>query len=219
MSHITAVIPVKAHSVRLKDKNILPYGNSNLLIHKIRQLKQVSGINEIVVSSDSDVMLEMSEKEGVLALKRPYEFANESKPFGEFIEYLCDNIQCEHLVYACATSPLADSAFYSKALQLYFDNLDEYDSLITVLKMQIFLFDEHGPFNFEPGLKHTNSEKLPLLYHFTNSVNIAPREEMKKWKYNFGPKAYRMEVDKRTAVDIDDIYDYEIAKALQNVEI
>lgn len=38
---ITAVIPVKGDSSRLKNKNILPFAESNLLIHKIRQLKQV----------------------------------------------------------------------------------------------------------------------------------------------------------------------------------
>ena len=219
MSSIAAIIPVKAHSERLPNKNILPFGDSNLLIHKIRQLKQVHEIDEIIVSSDSDEMLDMGRKEGVSILKRPQDFANESKPFGLFIDYLCENIHYDHLIYACATSPLADTDFYGKAINLYYSNLGEYDSLITVLRMQIFLFDDKGPFNFEPGLNHTNSEKLPVLYHFTNSVNIAPRKDMKQWHYNFGPKAYRMEIDKRTAVDIDDIYDYEIAKALLYTEV
>ena len=50
---ITAIIPVKGNSTRLPNKNILPFADSNLLIHKIRQLKQVEGITEIIVSSDS----------------------------------------------------------------------------------------------------------------------------------------------------------------------
>jgi CMP-N-acetylneuraminic acid synthetase len=41
---------------------------------------------------------------------------------------------------------------------------------------------------------------------------------MKKWKYNFGSKAYRLEVDKRTSIDIDDVYDYEIAKVLLSMK-
>ena len=40
---ITAVVPVKGNSTRLPNKNILPFGDSNLLQHKIEQLKQVKG--------------------------------------------------------------------------------------------------------------------------------------------------------------------------------
>ena len=60
---ITAVIPVRAGSKRLPNKNILPFGDSNLLIHKIRQLKQVKGVDTIVVSSDSPEMLNMAYSE------------------------------------------------------------------------------------------------------------------------------------------------------------
>ena len=68
---ITAIVPVKGNSTRLPNKNILPFGDSNLLLHKLDQLKQVKEITDIVVSSDSDEMLEMAEKVGVTAMKRP----------------------------------------------------------------------------------------------------------------------------------------------------
>ena len=45
---ITAVIPVKGNSTRLPNKNILPFAGTNLLEHKINQLKAVKGINEII---------------------------------------------------------------------------------------------------------------------------------------------------------------------------
>ena len=38
---ITAIIPVKGNSTRLPNKNILPFADTNLLVHKIRQLKEV----------------------------------------------------------------------------------------------------------------------------------------------------------------------------------
>ena len=71
---ITAVIPVKANSTRLPGKNILPFADSNLLIHKIRQLKQVESISDIVVSSDSNEMLQMADEEGVIAMRRPQQY-------------------------------------------------------------------------------------------------------------------------------------------------
>lgn len=163
---ITAVIPVKGNSTRLPNKNILPFGDSNLLQHKIEQLKQVKGLHEIIVSSDSDEMLAIGEKCGVKAIKRPQKYADESVPFGMFLEYLCDTIEGDHLLYACATSPCVEPYLYEKAINVYFEKLKEgYDSLITVSPYQTYLMDDNGPLNFKMGLEHKNSEQLPMMYH------------------------------------------------------
>lgn len=215
---ITAVIPVKGNSSRLPGKNILPFGDSNLLVHKIRQLKKVSAITDIIVSSDSDIMLEMAKKEGVAAIKRPTQYADESVPFGMFLEYLCTIVPNEHILWACATSPLVEPYLYDRAIPLYFNKLNEgFDSLITVLPCQSFYLDEKGPLNFKTGLEHKNSEQLQPIYHFTNGINLAPKNKIQEWHYNFGPNPYRLLVNKREAVDIDDIYDYECAKAMMNI--
>jgi N-acylneuraminate cytidylyltransferase len=66
----TAIIPVRKGSRRLKNKNIMPFAGENLLTHKIKQLQSVQEIGNIVVSSDSDEMLEMAHKLGVNTHKR-----------------------------------------------------------------------------------------------------------------------------------------------------
>lgn len=212
---ITAVIPVKANSMRLPGKNTLPFGRSNLLLHKIGQLKEVSEITDIIVSSDSDVMLEMAEHARVKGIKRPEKYADESVPFGRFLDYLCAVLPNEHILWACVTSPLVEPALYKKAIQIYFEKLEEgYDSLITLESKQTFFMDNNGPINFKTGLEHKNSEFLEPIYHFTNGINIAPKRNIHKWHYNFGPNPYRMIVNKKEAVDIDDIYDYVCALAM-----
>ena len=216
---ITAIVPVKGNSSRLPNKNILPFGDSNLLLHKIEQLKKVKGITNIIVSSDSNRMLQMAEDAGVQAWKRPQKYADESVPFGRFLDYLCEVLPNEHILWACVTSPLVESELYEKAIQLYFEKLKEgFDSLITCLPCQSYYMDEKAPINFKMGLEHVNSEKLQPIYHFTNGINIAPKSKIAEWHYNYGPNAYRLMVNKRQAVDIDDIYDYECAKAMLNME-
>ena len=164
---ITAIVPVKGNSSRLPNKNILPFGGSNLLLYKIEQLKKVKGITNIIVSSDSDQMLQMAEYAGVQAWKRPQKYADESVPFGRFLDYLCEILPNEHILWACVTSPLVESELYEKAIQLYFEKLEEgYDSLITCLPCQSYYMDEKGPINFKMGLEHVNSEKLQPIYHF-----------------------------------------------------
>lgn len=212
---ITAVIPVKANSTRLPGKNILPFADSNLLIHKIRQLKQVESISDIVVSSDSNEMLQMADEEGVIAMKRPQQYADESVPFGMFLEYLAGVLPNEHILWACATSPLVEPYLYKKAIGLYFVKLLEgYDSLITVLPCQSYYMDEEGPINYKTGLEHKNSEYLQPIYHFTNGINLAPKKKLAEWHYNYGSNPFRLEVNKREAIDIDDEYDYICARAM-----
>lgn len=212
---ITAIVPVKANSSRLPGKNILPFGGSNLLLHKIGQLKQVKEITDIIVSSDSDVMLEMAEEAGVKAVKRPEQYANESVPFGSFLDYLCETMPNDHFLWACVTSPLVEPYLYRRAIRLYFEKLEEgYDSLVTLHPMQSFFLDKNGPINFETGLNHKNSEFLEPIYHFTNGINLAPKTSIAEWHYNYGPNPFKLMVNKREASDIDDIYDYVQALAM-----
>lgn len=212
---ITAIIPVKGNSTRLPNKNILPFGESNLLLHKINQLKRVEGLTDIICSSDSDEMLEIADKAGIIAMKRPIQYANESVPFGMFLEYISETMPNAHIMWACATSPCVEPYLYELAIKTYFEKLQQgYDSLMTCEPYQTYLLDEKGPLNFSMGLAHKNSEQLPKLYHFSNGINLAPKEKLKEWHYNYGPNAYRLMINKREAADIDDVYDYEMAKAL-----
>lgn len=215
---ITAIVPVKANSSRLPGKNILPFGNSNLLIHKLEQLKQVEELTDIIVSTDSKEMIEMAKSVGIRAIERPEQYANESVPFGRFLDYLCEVLPNEHIMWACVTSPLVEPYLYRKAIHTYFEKMEEgYDSLVTLHPMQSFYMDKNGPINFETGLNHKNSEFLEPIYHFTNGINLAPKSKIAEWHYNYGPNPYKLMVNKREAADIDDIYDYVQALAMLNM--
>ena len=62
MNKFTAVIPVKKTSSRLPGKNLKAFGDENLLSRKIRQVKQSQIADRIVVSSNSEEMLEIAKK-------------------------------------------------------------------------------------------------------------------------------------------------------------
>ena len=89
---ITAIIPVRAGSVRVKNKNIAPFAGSSLLEIKIKQLQNFERINSVLVSSDSDTMLEIATNMGCLVQKRPYEYCDEkTKTFNEVCDYVAKN--------------------------------------------------------------------------------------------------------------------------------
>ena len=214
---ITAVIPVRAGSRRLPNKNILPFGDSNLLIHKIRQLKQVKELDEIVVSSDSDEMLEMAKKEGVNIHKRAIEFCDEkTKTFNEVVENIAQNIDCDTLIWAPCVCPLTESTSYEKAIDLYKKvvlDQNQYDSVISAKLFKEYLFDENGPLNWDPT-HHIPSQQLPEWKTIVNGFYITSRDNMIKWKFLYGKNPYLFILNKKEAVDIDDAEDFEVAKAL-----
>ena len=76
---LTAVIPVRAGSQRVKNKNTKPFADSNLLKIKLKTLKKISMIDNIVVNSDSDEMLDIALSYGVSTHKREEYYAEMHK--------------------------------------------------------------------------------------------------------------------------------------------
>lgn len=216
---ITAIIPVRAGSRRLKNKNIAPFADSNLLLNKIEQLKQVSKISSIVVTSDSDDMLSMALNSGVLTHKRSFEYCDEqTKTFGEVVRHVCENVEGEHILWATCTSPLVEPCLYSQAIDEYLDCLSNgYDSLVSFEEVKRYIWDEKGPVNYELGVKHVPSQQLPPLYFVTDGILLAPRLKMIEWCYFHGVNPKRFIIDKRSSVDIDDGLDLACAKAWLDV--
>lgn len=215
MKTITAIIPVRAGSTRLRNKNVAPFAGTNLLVNKIQQLKQVPEITDIVVSSDSDLMLEMADLACVKTHKRAPEFCDEkSKTFGEVVRHIAESVEGETILWATCTSPLVFPKDYKAAIKVYYEALNNgFDSLMSVEVFKRYIWNEEGPLNYELGTKHVPSQQLPTLYLVTDGILMAPREKMIEWAYFHGSHPYKFIVDKRTGCDIDDGLDLACARA------
>jgi N-acylneuraminate cytidylyltransferase len=185
----------------------------------------VSSIDEIVVSSDSDAMLNMADKEGVKTHKRAIEYADEkTKSFSEVVNHIAQNAtQREHILWSPCVCPLVSASLYDAAIKKYREVVNSpnswHDSLISVRLFKEYLWDENAPINYTAGRGHVPSQQLPDWYIVINGFHIARRMDMIKWSYLFGNKPYKMIVDKKYAIDIDDKEDFAIARALlQTVE-
>ena len=103
---ISALIAVRGGSKRIPKKNIRNFAGSSLLKIKIEQALAADGIDEVVVSSDSDEMLDLADSYNVKAIKRASEFCSDSVEMKEVYKHLAENIDCDHVVYLHVTSPL-----------------------------------------------------------------------------------------------------------------
>lgn len=216
MMRITAVIPVRGGSTRLKNKNIRPFADSSLLEIKINQLKKVEKIDRIVVSSDSDEMLALAERMGVVASKRPREYCDEkSKTFNEVVEYIARNqVDSEVMMWVPCVCPLLSGSRILEGINRFEKILlgeIEGDSVVTAKLIKEYIFDESGPVNFDVDY-HVPSQQLPAWHIITNGFFIARRKDMEEWKFVYGKRPILCEVDKLEAIDIDDEIDFRMAE-------
>ena len=216
MKTITAIIPVREGSRRLKNKNIRPFAGTSLLENKIIQLKKVKKIDEIIVSSDSDTMLEIAEKYGVTSKKRPIEYCDEkSKTFNEVVEYIASQeVKSEIMIWAPCVCPLVSEEKFSEGISL-FERIQNGelsgDSVVTASLLKEYIFNETGPANFSVE-HHVPSQRLPDWHCITNGFFIAKRADMIKWRFVYGSSPYLCEVNKFEAMDIDDEFDFQMAE-------
>lgn len=59
---ITAVIPIRNGSQRVKDKNLRAFADTNLMELKIKNLLQVPELTSIVVNTNSELAIEIVNK-------------------------------------------------------------------------------------------------------------------------------------------------------------
>lgn len=216
MMEITAVIPVRRGSRRVTDKNIRPFAGGSLLQNKINQLKETQGIHTIVVSSDSEEMLNVARQNHVTAVKRPPEYCDEvSRTFNEVVRYIASQeVRTEIMMWVPCVCPLVSSKKMEEGIKLFqkIRNKEiQADSVATAAQIKEYLFDEKGPVNFSID-HHVPSQKLPDWHYITNGFFIACRKDMEKWGFVYGPQPYLCEVNKFEAIDIDDEFDFSFAE-------
>ena len=59
MTKITAVIPIRSGSQRVKDKNLRPFAGTTLMENKIEMLLHVPELDSIIVNTNSEQAIEI----------------------------------------------------------------------------------------------------------------------------------------------------------------
>ena len=176
---LKALIAVRSGSMRVKNKNIRQFGDSNLLTIKIKQLQRIPGIKEICVSSDSEEMLLIAKNLGATPMKRPAEFASNECSINDAWEYMAKQMDCNHILYTNVTNPLVKDKTYKECIEKYSLNsvTSPYESLNTVSLVKEFLWLDGKPLNYKADAQ-PRSQDLPDVFHPNFAINIISRDTM-----------------------------------------
>ena len=210
---ISALIAVRSGSMRVKNKNLREFGESNLLELKIKQLKEVKGLSQIVVNSNCDQMLNIAKKHNVTTMKRDNYFASNTVSMSEVFENMAKQIESEYIMYANCTNPLVKTQTYQNAIREFFNNDKGYDSLASCHDIKEFLYLNGKALNYDPQ-NQPRSQDLPNIVALNFAISILSKKNMIKYKNIIGQNPLFYKLDEVESVDIDTPLDFIIAENL-----
>jgi N-acylneuraminate cytidylyltransferase len=180
MKKITAVIPVRKGSNRVKNKNLKLFAGTNLLEIKINQLKQINLIDDIVVSSDCDKMLSIAKKHGIKTHKREEYFASSAATNSEFFQNLAESIEAEYIMYSPVTCPLISIDTYKDCLRTFKED-KAIKNLVTVSQVKQHMWLDGKPLNYDIS-SSPNTQDLPDVNAITYGICIISKQNMIKYR-------------------------------------
>ena len=221
MSKIVAFLPMRKGSQRVKNKNIRNFAGieGGLTFIKISQLLKVKKIDKIVVSTNDEEVKKIAksfENEKIVIDGRPEDLASSSTSTDDLISYVPSIIKEDSIVlWTHVTSPFVDEKIYEAMIEKYFEENSKFDSLMSVNKIQTFLWNSKKPINYNRDKeKWPRTQTIEPLYEVNSAVFIADIEIYKTLNDRIGNKPYLYELDKIKSFDIDWEEDFEIAEIL-----
>jgi|TARA_R110001583_G_scaffold1042_6_gene8967 CMP-N-acetylneuraminic acid synthetase len=214
MSDITALIMVRSGSVRCKNKNIRRFADTSLLENKIKTLKQVNGLGDIVVSSNCPIMLTIAKKFGAIPVKRDEEFATSETHPRDLYKNVAECISTPHVLSASVCYPMMTVDTYNNLIESF--NKGNHESVVAChsVKHHMWINSEHGyePLNYEPG-SQPNSQELPEVVSVCWGGIVTKTDIMKTGEL-IGRKPCFYEVSEYEAVDIDTELDFKVSETI-----
>lgn len=217
------IIPARANSKGIKNKNIIRIKNKPLIYYTINEAKKSKLLNELIVSTDSKRIAKISMSYNIkVPFLRPFKYATD---YSNIIHTLKDslikmqklnNTQYDYIVLLQPTSPNRKKNEIDNAIKKILR--EKKDSFISLCKV-----DEPHPFKLKeiknkrviPFVKFKDNaprQKLKKLYMPSGNLYITSKQLLLKNKITGNNPAYDI-IDNKNYLNINNIDDIILAKA------
>lgn len=228
---ILALIPARAGSKGVPNKNSKLLGEKPLIVYTIEAALQCTEIDELTVSTDGEEIAEISRANGAkVPFLRPENLATDKSPSIDTVihavEFYAEKGQ--HFDAVCLlqpTCPFRTANDISAAIRNFKNQTA--DSLISVREVPhefnphwTFKADENGQFlSIATGEKDIISrrQELPKAYHRDGSIYIVKTDVLLKSRSLYGEKIAFHTSENPVHINIDTLADWTKAEAFLNV--
>jgi len=221
MMKIAALVPMRHHSQRVPEKNYRNLAGKPLYQHILSTLSDCQQISEIVVDTDSPVIMEglMEFFPAVTVLERPDHLRSDSISMNEILLYDTSQVEADLYLQTHSTNPLLRSQTVSHAVQTLLENYPAYDSLFSVTRIQTRLWDQLGrAINHNPAIL-LQTQDLPPVYEENSCLYIFSRQTLAARRNRLGERPLMFPIPAAEAWDIDEEIDFAITEFLMNQEL
>lgn len=218
---LKALVPLKAHSERVPEKNFRPLAGRPLFHWIFETLRAVPRISEIVVDTDSEEIGRAArDLFGATVLEREQHLRGDDVSMNLLIESQLARTDGGHFLQTHATNPLLTAATVERAIDAYFSP-GSHDSLFTVNAWKKRFYRADGsPLNHDPEVL-VRTQDLAPLYEENSNLYLFSRASFSHARHRIGKAPILLAMSPLEALDIDDeedfrLVDYFMARRLQS---
>lgn len=215
------IILARGESKRLPRKNILNLCGKPLIAWTIEAGLKSKYIDEVIVSSENDEILDIAKKFGARTIRRPDEISTDTSTTYDAIEHAISTLdKYEFVILLQPTSPLRNEKHIDDAIE-YLEEKNA-DAVISLCKM-----DDHPSWCntldkdlsmvefLKDNVINKRSQDLEQYFRLNGAIHICKVDRFLKEKGFFiKDNIYAFEMDRESSVDIDEKIDFKLAEAL-----
>lgn len=211
MAKLVALVPMKAHSERVPNKNVKQFNGRPLFHWILNTLRATPEIDEIVVNTDSDRIADAASGQfGATVFERPERLRGDFVPMNDIILHDVERTDGDVYLQTHCTNPLLRPETISSAIEVFEDR--DCDSLFSVTPLQTRLWDgDTEPINHvRDELQRT--QDLDPVYEENSNIYLFTETSMVRRENRIGNEPVMFEMDEQEATDIDEPVDFRTAE-------
>jgi len=217
------IVPARGGSKRLPRKNLLDLNGKPLIAWSIQAGLKSKYIDELIVTSDDDEILEVASNYGSNIIKRPFELASDTATTFDAIEHAILNTSSyDYIVLLQPTSPLRTCEHIDAAIELLYEK--KADAIVSVCQtahspLWCNTLPEDGSMSdfISSQNKSIRSQDLPIYYRLNGAIYIAKTSCLIKEKtFLFDDAIFSYVMSEDVSIDIDNELDFKLANIVMN---
>ena len=218
-NNISAIVPMRANSERIINKNIKLFNGVPLYHYIIKTLIRCDIFDNIYIDTNVDLIkneaLKLSPK--IKIMNRPMYLTGGEVPMNDVLLNSLKNLKSDIIIQTHCTNPLLKETTIIEAVSFFKNNYPKFDSLFAVTPLRSrFWSSDSNPINHDPN-KLIRTQDLKPIYFENSNFYIFNRKNFLKIKNRIGVKPKMFNMNKLESFDIDDIEDFKIAESIQKL--
>ena len=191
-----AIIPARAGSKRLKNKNKLKIKGKRIIEYTMQEALKSNFLDDIIVSTNDREILSLNKKyPSINFIKRKESLCKDKTTSVDVVMNVLNNFKKkypEYILLLQPTSPLRTSYHIDKAIRLLKRNKTKYDSVVSVVELdephpyKIKKIKDNSLVSFITGKNsETSRQSLPKAYKLNGAIYLINTKIFKRKKTFF----------------------------------